>query len=162
MIELALEKPGLFGSVYRRTAARGVIPGEGGLLMIHTCRGDYKFPGGGVEPGESLEAALRRELLEETGRELIGEPEQVAVARERRKGQTAGILEMDSHYFLCRVCEEEAPLRLDDYEAEQHFAPVWISPKEAAAANRALDMEANPWLEREVLVLEALMSAGVV
>ena len=48
MIELALERPGLFGSVYRRTAARGVILGEGGLLMIHTCRGDYKFPGGGV------------------------------------------------------------------------------------------------------------------
>lgn len=154
MIEITLEKPGLSGSVYKRTAARGVILREGKLLMIHTDRGDYKFPGGGVEPGESLEAALRRELL--------GEPEYVAVAHERRSGMTADILEMDSHYFLCRVCEEEAPLRLDDYEAEQHFAPVWISPKEAAAANRALDMEANPWLEREVLVLEALMSAGVV
>ncbi|ANU53729.1 NUDIX domain-containing protein [Acutalibacter muris] len=162
MIEITLEKPDLSGSVYKRTAARGVILREGKLLMIHTDRGDYKFPGGGVEPGESLEAALRRELLEETGRELLGEPERVAVAHERRRGMTADILEMDSHYFLCRVCEEEAPLRLDDYEAEQHFAPVWISPKEAAAANRALDMEANPWLEREVLVLEALMSAGVV
>ncbi len=90
MIEIAIEKSGLSGSVYKRTAARGVILREGKLLMIHTDRGDYKFPGGGVEPGESLEAALRRELLEETGRELLGEPEYVAVAHERRGGDDRG------------------------------------------------------------------------
>ena len=54
MIEITLEKPGLSGSVYKRTAARGVILREGKLLMIHTDRGDYKFPGGGVEPGRAL------------------------------------------------------------------------------------------------------------
>jgi nucleoside triphosphatase len=37
---------------------RGVFPGEWGL------------PGGGVEPGESLEEALRREIMEEVGLEL--------------------------------------------------------------------------------------------
>lgn len=162
MIEITLEKPDLSGSVYKRTAARGVILREGKLLMIHTDRGDYKFPGGGVEPGESLEAALRRELLEETGRELLGEPECVAVAHERRRGMTADILEMDSHYFLCRVGESAAPLKLEGYEAEEDFTPVWVSPGKALAANRALDLEAQPWLEREVLVLEALMENGLV
>lgn len=162
MIEITLEKPGLSGSVYRRSAARGIVLRDGRLLMIHTNRGDYKFPGGGVEPGESLEAALGRELLEETGRRLLGAPEQVAVAHERRQGQTADILLMDSHYFLCRAGEAKAPLKLDDYEAEERFTPVWIAPKEALAANRALDPEANPWLQREVLVLEALLGAGIV
>lgn len=162
MIEITIKKPGLSGSVHRRTAARGVIPRDGRLLMIHTDRGDYKFPGGGVEPGESLEAALGRELLEETGRELVGTPEYVGVAHERRRGMVVDILLMDSHYFLCQVSEDEAPLHLDDYEAEEHFAPIWIAPKEALDANRALDLEANPWLQREVMVLEALMEAGLI
>ncbi len=162
MIEISVQKSGLHGEVYKRTAARGVVLREGKILMVHTDRGDYKFPGGGVEPGESLEAALKRELLEETGRELLGEPEYVAVVHEHRRGMVADILEMDSHYFLCRVSEFKGPLHLDGYEAEQHFEPVWVSPEEAVSANRALDGEANPWLEREILVLEALREKGLV
>ncbi|MBM7706402.1 8-oxo-dGTP pyrophosphatase MutT (NUDIX family) [Chryseomicrobium aureum] len=47
--------------------------------MMKSNRGDYKFPGGGVEAGESDKQALARELLEETGytdfviRELAGQ-----------------------------------------------------------------------------------------
>ena len=162
MIEITVKKSGLHGDVYKRTAARGVIFREGKILMVHTAREDYKFPGGGVEPGESLESALRRELLEETGRELLGEPEYVAVVHERRRGIVADILEMDSHYFLCQVSGSERPLHLDGYEEEQHFEPVWVDPDEAISANRALDIEANPWLEREILVLEAIKENGLV
>lgn len=164
MIELTLEKPGLpeNGAVYKRSAARAVILRDGLLLMIHTNRGDYKFPGGGVEPGEDLEAALRREVLEETGRSLLGAPRYAAVFHERRPGQTADILDMDSHYFLCQAGESELPLKLDDYEAEEQFAPVWITPKEALRTNRSLDLTANPWLQREVMVLEALIEAGLI
>lgn len=105
MLEVTLEEAGLpkSGSVFKRSAARGIAFRDGKLLAIHTDAGDYKFPGGGAEAGESLEQALSREMLEETGYTLTGSAWLWAVAHERRKGKTADILEMDSYYFLCQV-----------------------------------------------------------
>ena len=50
--------------------ARAVIPdGEGRVLLDRTHNpqkeGFYWFPGGGIEPGETAEEAVRRELVEE-------------------------------------------------------------------------------------------------
>ena len=50
-----------------------MIFGDGGvLLQRRDDNGLWGFPGGGVEPGESLRVAVRREVLEETG--LLVEP----------------------------------------------------------------------------------------
>ncbi len=54
-------------SEIKRLAARAVIIIDGKILLIKTNKGDYKFPGGGLEKGESHTIALKREVLEETG-----------------------------------------------------------------------------------------------
>jgi hypothetical protein len=54
-------------SIYHREAVRAVVLKDKMLLMIHTNKGDYKFPGGGIEEDESHEEALMRELKEESG-----------------------------------------------------------------------------------------------
>ncbi len=158
MIEITLKARGLpeNGSVFQRSAARGIAFRDGKLLAIHTDRKDYKFPGGGVESGESLEQALQREILEETGYELTGEPQLWAVTHERRKGRTADILEMDSYYFLCQVGDSQIPLQLDDYEAAEHFTPIWVNLDKALQANQSLADHTQPWLQREIAVMEKL------
>lgn len=41
------------------------------IVKTHKWRGNYTIPGGHVELGEHLEEALKREIWEETGLELI-------------------------------------------------------------------------------------------
>ena len=54
-----------------RPAAYGVIVNDGKLLLLTNRRsGKLTLPGGGSEPGELLEQAVRREVMEETGIEI--------------------------------------------------------------------------------------------
>jgi 8-oxo-dGTP diphosphatase len=51
-----------------------VVDGDGRLLLVRRGRppgvGLWSLPGGRVEPGETDDEALRRELMEETGLEI--------------------------------------------------------------------------------------------
>ena len=54
----------------------GILINNGRILLIKKSRGPYKgmydLPGGGIEFGEKVEEALRRELMEEVGIGLGG------------------------------------------------------------------------------------------
>lgn len=51
-----------------RPSVYGFVKHGDRILLIRTsATGAYEFPGGGIEPGERMEDALRREVLEEAG-----------------------------------------------------------------------------------------------
>jgi len=66
-VQLIDARPSVFG-------AATVIVRERRILLVHHTYGElnWEIPGGGADPGESAEAAARREALEETGVTLAG------------------------------------------------------------------------------------------
>ena len=151
--------------VNHREAIRGIILKDNKFLMIHSNKGDYKFPGGGMNENESHEDAVKREVREETGHIIssvkfkLGEITQRNVDTQEKDS----VFEMVSHYYMCEITGEQTQQELDDYEAELEFCPVWISLEEAISLNEEIlkkgSKDKNPWVRRETTVLKALREA---
>jgi len=110
-----------------------IIEDRGRVLMVERgqepLKGVWSLPGGGVEVGERLEDAIRREVREETGLEV--EPVSIAEIFERIMPDAGGRPEY--HYvlidYLCKVTGGELSAASDASRA------VWV-PREELAAYR--------------------------
>lgn len=112
-------------------AAAGVIENDRGeVLLIRNNRRGWEFPGGMVEPGETLPEGLKREVFEETGVEIeMGEVFCICSNTGTRPGYngvktipTAVVL-----MFLCRyVSGEPRP-------SDENAATEWVKKGDLAA-----------------------------
>jgi 8-oxo-dGTP diphosphatase len=101
------------------TKAAGIIARSkaGRILMCRRTDGEgWAFPGGGIKPGESAEAAAYREFFEETGRKLSGAG--TFLMRRVKDG-------CDFTTYLVDVESEFAP-KLN----REHSAYGWFDPNE--------------------------------
>ena len=127
-------------SQFTRMAVRAIVLRGEEILLLYTERyHDYSLPGGGVDEGEALEAALTRELLEETGAHTIEDVSPFGEYEEYRPWYKADyeVMHMRSFCFTCRIAEELKAPQLEDYEQSNGMRPLWINIHQAIVHNEA-------------------------
>ncbi|MEC9343150.1 MAG: NUDIX domain-containing protein [Pseudomonadota bacterium] len=99
---------------------RGLIEDADGavLLVRHTYVKGWHFPGGGVDPGETVAEALAREVAEETALRLTTPPELLGVYLNRRLGSRDHVM-----FFRCRDWERKSAFSPDLEIADARFFP---------------------------------------
>ena len=150
------------GNVNYREAVRAVIIKKNKILMVHSINKDYKFPGGGIKKGENKIEALEREVEEETGYVCNKIIRKLGIVTERSKDKYVHdrIFKMISYYYVVEVSDERKEQKLDAYEAELGFTPVWVDLLEAIRNNEKiieLNLKNKPnWIGRETYVLKEI------
>ena len=113
-----------------------LIRDERGRYLITRRRGGshlagmWEFPGGKREPGESLEAAMRRELVEELSATFIV-GEKVETVRWEYPERTVVI-----HFYRCRY--ESGTIEPRESQAMEWVAPARLKELEFPPADREL------------------------
>ena len=118
-----------------------IIEHEGKYLATQRGYGEWKgfweYPGGKIEPEESREEALIREIREELRMEIV--PEQWLCTTE----YDYPTFHLTMHCYLCRIVEGTPQLT-------EHLAAQWLSPEE---------LHSVPWLPADVEVASRLLNS---
>jgi len=156
------ENLNLRGIKLYRQASRAIIIKDDLILMVYSkVNKDYKFPGGGIEHGETEEDTLIREVLEEVGGTVTNIKSKFAFITTINKEtiqEEFDFFHMDSNYFFCEIEEKLKKQNLSHYEDELVFVPRWVSIEEAIEKNELVLKRHNipRWTLRETMVLKML------
>ncbi len=123
-----LGTPGLSSAKPRLTARAVVVNPAGQLAVMYAAKYSiHTLPGGGVEEGESIEAALVREITEETG-VTIASIEPLGIIEENRAH--ADYTQVN-HYYIVRTADDTLQPHLTALESENGTSVRWCSLDEA-------------------------------
>ena len=112
----------------RRAARAVVFDSDGNIALLHATKKHYhKLPGGEIEKGETIEAALRREVLEEIGCAIENLTELGMIEEYRNKLKLYQI----SYCFLAHVVGEKGEQNLEAGELADGHDPEWLSIEQA-------------------------------
>lgn len=150
-----------FGSPYElRKSARAILLNEKGematqYLQTYTY---HKLPGGGVDQGENIEDALKREVLEEVGCQCeITRPVGITIEY-RNKYKMIHI----SYCFVAKIVGEIGKPKLEEGEIEEGHETLWLMPSkvlEKMNSDIPGKFEGHFILEREKAFLEEFLKS---
>jgi ADP-ribose pyrophosphatase YjhB (NUDIX family) len=127
-VDLGLSTPVPPAYTERRASRAVVFDPDGKVALFHaTIKGYHKLPGGGIELGETVEDALRREVLEEIGC-AITDIKELGIIEEYRNA-------LGVHQFSCcftaRLDGEKGTPHLEEGEIAEGFETVWLPLSDA-------------------------------
>lgn len=132
-----------------RPSVYAIIVHNGNVLLLNTTHtGTYSLPGGGIEIGETIEEALKREVREETGLEI----EVVSFLRFEEQFFYYDPADVAFHSFLFfYVCRPQTIELYQDHEINDDSVelPRWIKIE---------GLESQQFHNHGPLILEALHS----
>lgn len=140
--------------VHERWNVRAVIYRDGRLAMERSRLGEFKFPGGTVDPEEGFHAALCREVREETGLLVIPESiHELGEILELREDLFHKGVKYVCHslFYRCEVKEHTVATAKTESEIQQGLHLHWETPEHIAAANEAF--RHKRWIARDTAFL---------
>lgn len=128
----------------KRATRTVLLDDDGKVAIINvTKHGYYKIPGGGVEDGEEIEVAARREVMEEAGCDcaIVGE-----LGRLETEVPVWGMLDI-SDGFIARVIGEKMQPKYEEWENERGFRVEWFESLDLAIATIENNVVKEPGMD---------------
>ena len=155
------------GKKFYRPSVRGIIfDDNNNIAMIYSKKYHYyKFPGGGMEEGETQLKTLAREIKEETGMTLVPGSakefgEVVRIQKYSTEEDDDTIFVQQNFYYTCEVEKEIGEQNLDESEKEAEFILTFVPIDKAIEMNASFKTDEGPvkeqMVEREKRVLEII------
>lgn len=112
-----------------RKAARAVVfDATGNVALLHVQKdGYYKLPGGGIEAGEDIITALKRECLEEIGCHVEVDQE-LGLTVEYREQYN---MKQESYCFIAHTIGSKGAPQFSKKELHDQFKAIWVPLTEA-------------------------------
>ena len=111
-----------------RYGARGIVINNKGQIAIFnkSNKNEFKLPGGGIDKGEDIKEAFKREVLEETGCkvEII---EELGTIEEHK---TLDNFKQISYIFVSKVIENTYKQSLTKKEQDEGAKLIWVDANE--------------------------------
>ena len=129
-----------------REAVRAIIVKDGKVALVKSLKENhYKFPGGGIELGESHIDTLIRETKEETG--LIIKYDSIRecgfIHEIRKSIFNDDAFEQKSYYYFAEVKDEICEQELSEREKNLQYVLEWVDPVIAYNVDYKLGQDYN-------------------